>query len=54
MNPFYLKVSREFPGSLAIKAMILSFLWLGFDAWPGNFHMTWAWPKKKKKKIHLR
>ena len=20
-------------------------LWLGFDTWPGNFHMTWVWQK---------
>lgn len=23
-------------------------LWLKFDPWPGNFHVLWAWPKKKK------
>ena len=22
----------------------------GFDPWPENFHMPWAWPKKEKKK----
>ena len=27
-----------------------SLLWLGFDPWPRNFPMPWAWPKKKKKK----
>jgi len=20
---------------------------LGFDPWPGNFHMLWAWPKQR-------
>ena len=25
-------------------------LWHGFDPWPGNFHMPWARPGKKKKK----
>ena len=25
-------------------------LWLGFDPWPGNFHMLLVQPKKKKKK----
>ena len=25
-------------------------LQLGFNHWPGNFHMSWVWPKKKKKK----
>ena len=23
-------------------------LWLKFDPWPGNFHMLWVQPKKKK------
>ena len=28
-----------------------SLLWLvGFDHWPGNFHVLWVQPKKKKKK----
>ena len=31
-----------------------SMLWLGFDPWPGNLHMPWAWPKKKKKKELLK
>ena len=26
-----------------------SLLWLGFDLCPGNFHMPWAQPKKRKK-----
>ena len=26
-------------------------LWCQFDPWPGNFHMPWAWARKKKKKI---
>ena len=26
-------------------------LWCGFNPWPRNFHMPWAWPKKKKKKF---
>ena len=25
-------------------------LWLGFDPWPGNFHMLWLSLKKEKKK----
>ena len=29
-----------------VKDLELSLLWLGFDPWPGNFHMLWAWPKK--------
>ena len=27
-----------------------SLLWHGFNLWPGNFCMPWAWQKKKKKK----
>ena len=29
-------------------------LWHGFDLYPGNFHMLWVQPKKKKKKFSLR
>ena len=25
-------------------------LWLGFEPWPGSFHMPWVWVKKEKKK----
>ena len=30
---------------------MLSLHWPGhrFDPWPGNFHMLWVWPKKKKR-----
>ena len=31
-----------------IKDPVLSLLWLGFDPWPRNFCILWAWPKKKK------
>lgn len=24
-----------------------SFLWCGFNPWPMNFYMLWAWPKKQ-------
>ena len=43
----------EFPGSLVVKDLVLSLLWLelllwhGFDAWPGNFC------KRKKKRWPL-
>ena len=33
------------------RIQVLSLPWLGFDPWPGIFHMLLAWPKKKKKKI---
>ena len=26
-----------------------SLLWHGFDPWPWNFHVPWAWPKNKTK-----
>lgn len=47
---------QEFPSGLAVKDLAWSLLWLGsllwyrFYLWPGNFHMPWAQPKKKKKK----
>ena len=28
-------------------------LWSGFDPWPGNSHMPWAWLKKKKRSVKL-
>ena len=28
-----------------------SLLWCGFDPWPGNFHLPWVQPKKKKRAI---
>ena len=39
-----------------VKAPVLPQLWcwsqlqLGFDSWPGNFHMPWVQQKRKKKK----
>ena len=42
----------EFLGSLAVKDLVLSFLWLGlllwlrFVPWPRNYQMWWVWPKK--------
>ena len=38
---------EEFPGGLVVKD---STLLLRSDLWPGNFHMPWVWPPKKKKK----
>ena len=35
------------------KDLALSLLWLGFDPWPGNFHMLSAQGQKKIKKILL-
>ena len=40
----------ELPGGLAVKDLVLSLLQLGFDLWPGNLGVQWAWPKKKKRK----
>ena len=43
---------KEFAGGLVIKDPVLLLLWLGsllwhgFNPWPQNFCMTWAWPKK--------
>ena len=33
-----------------VKDLSLSLLWHGFDPWPGNFHMPWAWPPKRDTK----
>ena len=39
-----------------VKDLVLPQLWHrlqlqhGFDSWPGNFHMPWAWPKNEKTK----
>ena len=39
---------QEFLCGLAVKDLALSRLWVGFDLWPGNFHMLWVRPKNKK------
>ena len=31
-----------------LKDLALLQLWLRFSLWPGNFHLLWVWPKKKK------
>lgn len=46
----------NFPGSEQVKDLMSSLLWqgsllwCGFVPWPGNFQMSWAWPKIKKNK----
>ena len=40
----------EFPGGLAIKNLVLSLLWLGFDRWPGDLGMPQVAKKKKSPK----
>ena len=42
-------LQQELPGGLRVKGSVLSLLWCGLDPWPGNFHMSWVWQKKKKK-----
>ena len=37
-----------FPGDLGVKDPAWSLLWLGFDPWPGNFHMPRERPKKRE------
>ena len=32
-----------------VKNPVLPHLQLGFDPWPGNFHIPWVWPKVGKK-----
>ena len=43
---YYFNINEEFPGGLVVKDLALSLLWLGFDAWPRNFHMLQVRPKK--------
>ena len=49
------------PGpALWVKDLVVLWLWrrwqlqLRFDPWPGNFHMPWAWLKKKKIKNNFK
>ena len=48
------KIKRSSLVAQRVKDPRLSLLWLrslqwhGFDPWPGNFCMPWAWPKKGK------
>ena len=39
----------EFSGGLVVKDPAWSLLWLGFNPWPGNFHMLQARPKINEK-----
>ena len=32
-----------------IKDFVLLLLWSRFNSWPGNFHKSQVWEKKKKK-----
>ena len=42
------------------KDLALPQLWcrwqlqLGFDPWPGNFHMLWVWQKENEKSVVIR
>ena len=36
-----------------VKDLALSLLWRGFDPWPGNFRIPWAWPKQTNKQKNL-
>ena len=35
-----------------VKDLELTLLWYRFDLWPGNFHMSQAWPKEANEKVH--
>ena len=45
-----LTVAQQFKDPALLQLWHRSQLWLGFDPWPRNFHMPWAWSKKKEKK----
>ena len=55
----YKSLSLEFPCGAAIKDLVLlvrwlgSLLWHGFNTWPGSFHMSQVWAKKKNKQKPL-
>ena len=44
------KKIKALPSGLVVRDSALSPLWLGFNPWPGNFCMPWAWPKEKKRR----
>ena len=31
-----------------LKDLALLQLWLSFNPWPGNFHVSWVWPLRKR------
>lgn len=39
---------QKFPGAQHVESLGLSLLWCRFDAWPPEFLLSWAQPKKKK------
>ena len=41
------RLTGEFPGGLAVKDLVLSLLWLGFDPRPRDFHVGKAKAKNK-------
>lgn len=41
------KPHQELSLGPAVKDLALSLLWHGPISGPGNFHMTWVWPKNK-------
>ena len=46
---------QEFPGALAVKDLVLSLLWHGFNLWPRNFSACHGHSQKKVIKIlHFR
>ena len=44
-------VAQQVKDSVLSLQWLRLLLWHGFDPWPGNFHVPWVWPKKKKIKI---
>ena len=42
-------VVQQIKDSALSLQQLRSLLWLRFNFWPGNFHMPWAWQKKKRK-----
>ena len=54
-NPNRSSLMGQYVMDLALLLKRLgALMWLGFDSWPGNIHMPWAGPKKKKKERERR
>ena len=45
MNVGSFLVAQQVKDSALPLLWLESLLWYGFDSWPGNFCMSWPWPK---------
>lgn len=47
----HVKWSRSSLVANRVRGAAFLLLWLGFDAWPGNIHILWVWPRWKKNQM---